>query len=83
MPMRLVLIASVMAGVTLGPGAAGAIAADDLVYRCGANLWKVRPDGSGRQQLTRDGRPSGPAYTGRRSASPCAAAVDGIASARC
>ena len=38
-------------------------AADSLLYRCGANVCRVAPDGTGRTQLTTDGRAGGPAYT--------------------
>lgn len=38
-------------------------AADSLLYRCGANICRVAPDGTGRQQLTTDGRPGGPEYS--------------------
>lgn len=40
-----------------------AAAADSLLYRCGANICRVAPDGTGRQQLTTDGRPGGPEYS--------------------
>ena len=36
--------------------------ADTLVYRCGPNVCKAAPDGSGKQRLTTDGRPGGPLY---------------------
>ena len=48
--------------VLLVPGAGTAVAADDLLYRCYPNLCKVRPDGSDKRQLTRDGRRQGPVY---------------------
>src|SRR4051812_14848287 len=37
--------------------------ADSLVYRCGPNVCRVAPDGSGRTQLTSDGKPGGPVYS--------------------
>ena len=36
--------------------------ADSLLYRCGPNVCRVAPDGTGRTQLTTDGRAGGPAY---------------------
>ena len=41
----------------------GPAAADSLLYRCGDNVCRVAPDGTGRTQLTTDGRPGGPAYS--------------------
>jgi WD40-like Beta Propeller Repeat len=60
--MRRVLLVGLAtcAALALGPG--GAAGAADLIYLCGPNLCKVRADGSGRQQLTRDGKRGGPAY---------------------
>lgn len=49
-------------GVVLGPGAAGATAAEKLLYRCYPNLCKVGADGEGKRQLTRDGKRGGPVY---------------------
>lgn len=59
---RLPLIAVLASIATLGPGASAAVAADDLLYRCYPNLCKMRPDGSNKRQLTRDGKRSGPVY---------------------
>ena len=36
---------------------------DALVYRCGPNICKAAPDGSGKQRLTTDGKPGGPLYS--------------------
>jgi hypothetical protein len=33
------------------------------VYRCGPNVCKAAPDGTGKQRLTTDGRPGGPLYS--------------------
>ena len=55
MPRRSGLMAA-----TAAPGTA--LAADDLLYRCYPNLCKVRPDGTKKRQLTRDGKRSGPVY---------------------
>jgi len=33
-----------------------------ILFRCGDNLCSVAPDGSGRKQLTKDGRSGGPSY---------------------
>jgi dipeptidyl aminopeptidase/acylaminoacyl peptidase len=43
--------------------AAPSAGADALLYRCGPNLCRVAPDGTGRKQLTSDGRPEGPTYS--------------------
>ena len=37
--------------------------ADLLVYRCGPNICRAAPDGTGKQRLTTDGRPGGPLYS--------------------
>ena len=50
-----------IAVAALAVGAARA-SADTLVYRCGPNVCKAAPDGSGKQRLTTDGRPGGPLY---------------------
>ena len=55
-------IAAVLAGAAAALSAAPA-AADSLLYRCAGNICRAAPDGTGRQQLTTDGRPEGPAYT--------------------
>ena len=54
-----------VATVTVAALAAGAgpAFADTLVYRCGPNICKAAPDGSGKRQLTTDGRPDGPLYS--------------------
>src|SRR6188472_1894052 len=36
--------------------------ADALLYRCGPNLCRAAPDGSGQRAITRDGQPGGPSY---------------------
>jgi WD40-like Beta Propeller Repeat len=51
-----------IAVAALAAGAARA-AADALVYRCGPNVCKAAPDGSGKQRLTTDGKPGGPLYS--------------------
>jgi hypothetical protein len=43
--------------------AAAPAAADSILYRCGDNVCRMATDGTGREQLTRDGRPEGPAYS--------------------
>jgi dipeptidyl aminopeptidase/acylaminoacyl peptidase len=47
----------------LAAGAAPPASADSLLYRCGANICRVAPDGTGRLRLTTDGRAEGPAYS--------------------
>ncbi len=50
--------------LALGVLAAAAPArADSLLYRCGPNVCRVALDGSGRRQLTTDGKPGGPVYS--------------------
>lgn len=61
MVRRLCLI-STFALCASSVGAAGAAAADELLYRCYPNLCKIGPDGKGKRQLTRDGRRQGPVY---------------------
>jgi hypothetical protein len=51
-----------IAVVALAAGAARA-SADALVYRCGPNVCKAAPDGTGKHRLTTDGRPGGPLYS--------------------
>ena len=51
-----------IAVAALAVGAARA-PADALVYRCGPNVCKAAPDGTGKQRLTTDGRPGGPLYS--------------------
>jgi WD40-like Beta Propeller Repeat len=36
--------------------------ADALVYRCGPNICRAAPNGTGKQRLTTDGKPNGPLY---------------------
>jgi hypothetical protein len=36
--------------------------ADALVYRCGPNICRAAPNGTGKHRLTTDGKPSGPLY---------------------
>ncbi len=43
--------------------AASPASADLLLYRCGPNICRAAPDGSGKRQLTTDGRPRGPLYS--------------------
>ena len=58
---RLLSAAAIVAGV-LPLAAATPAQADALLYRCGPNVCRAAPDGSGNQQLTSDGRPGGPSY---------------------
>jgi hypothetical protein len=58
LPAWTVLLVSALAA-----GAAAPAAADSLLYRCDGNICRVAPDGTGRQQLTTDGRREGPAYS--------------------
>jgi hypothetical protein len=51
-----------IAVAALAAGAARATA-DALVYRCGPNVCKAAPDGTGKQRLTTDGKPGGPLYS--------------------
>jgi hypothetical protein len=53
----------VLAGAAAAVATAAPAAADSLLYRCGGNDCRVAPDGTGRRQLTTDGRPGGPAYS--------------------
>jgi dipeptidyl aminopeptidase/acylaminoacyl peptidase len=53
---------AVFAVATLAAGAARA-SADALVYRCGPNVCRAAPDGTGNQRLTKDGKPGGPLYS--------------------
>jgi hypothetical protein len=52
----LVVAAALLAGAEPAP-------ADSLLYRCGANVCRVAPDGTGRARLTADGRSAGPEYS--------------------
>ncbi len=61
MVARLAAVATVTVAV-LAAGAATA-AADALVYRCGPNVCKAAPDGTGKHRLTTDGKPGGPLYS--------------------
>jgi WD40-like Beta Propeller Repeat len=58
---RAAAVATIAVAV-LAVGAARATA-DALVYRCGPNICKAAPDGTGKQRLTMDGRPGGPLYS--------------------
>ena len=58
--MRVFAPLAVLAVLLFGAESA---AADSLLYRCGSNVCRVAPNGSGRTQLTKDGRVGGPAYT--------------------
>ena len=58
---RLLSAAAIVAG-GLPLAAATPAQADALLYRCGPNVCRAAPDGSGKQQLTSDGRPGGPSY---------------------
>jgi WD40 repeat protein len=53
---------ALIAVVALAAGAAQA-SADTLVYRCGPNVCKAAPDGTGKKRLTTDGKPGGPLYS--------------------
>jgi WD40-like Beta Propeller Repeat len=57
---RFAAVAAVAVAV-LAAGAARA-SADTLVYRCGPNVCKAAPNGTGKQRLTTDGKPGGPLY---------------------
>ena len=54
-----------IATIAMAAVAAGAVpaSADTLVYRCGPNVCKAAPDGTGKQRLTTDGEPGGPLYS--------------------
>lgn len=54
-----------VATIAVAALAAGAVraSADALVYRCGPNVCKAAPDGTGKQRLTTDGKPGGPLYS--------------------
>jgi hypothetical protein len=54
-----VLAAAALAG---GAGAAAPTGEGTILFRCGDNLCSVAPDGSGRKQLTTNGRKGGPSY---------------------
>jgi WD40-like Beta Propeller Repeat len=59
-PLLITVALSITVSFAAAP--ASAAAAEDLLYRCGPNLCKVRPDGSGKRQLTRNGKAGGQAY---------------------
>lgn len=52
-----------LVGSALALAGAGSATADSLLYRCGANVCRAAPDGSGRARLTSDGRSGGPSYS--------------------
>jgi dipeptidyl aminopeptidase/acylaminoacyl peptidase len=54
---RFVLVALVV-GTVFPAGAS----ADALVYRCGPNICRAAPNGTGKHRLTTDGKPGGPLY---------------------
>ena len=54
-----VLAAAALAG---SAGAAAPTGEGTILFRCGDNLCSVAPDGSGRKQLTTNGRKGGPSY---------------------
>jgi hypothetical protein len=56
------LLTLVMVTVVALPASAASAGSGSIVFRCGANICRVQPDGSGRTQLTTDGHPGGPAY---------------------
>jgi hypothetical protein len=61
------MVARLLCGLAAVAVAANASAATtgqgwSIIFRCGANLCSVAPDGSGRTQLTTDGRSGGPSY---------------------
>ena len=56
-------LTAVVTGAAQALSAAAPAAADSLLYRCDANICRVAPDGTLREQLTTDGRPEGPAYS--------------------
>ena len=53
---------ALLGAVAVAAAVAQGAGADSLLYRCAPNICRVAPDGTGRTQLTRDGRASGPAY---------------------
>ena len=54
-----------IATIAVAALAAGAVraSADTLVYRCGPNVCKAAPNGTGKKRLTTDGKPGGPLYS--------------------
>ena len=56
------LLCVVAAGALAGSGGAAAPGPGSIVFRCGDNICRVAPDGSGRTQLTKNGRSPGPSY---------------------
>ena len=52
---RLLCAATIVAGA-LAFAAPTSARADALLYRCGPNVCRAAPDGSGKEQLTSDGR---------------------------
>jgi WD40-like Beta Propeller Repeat len=59
---RRAAVAVLAVAAALAAGAAQA-SADALVYRCGPNVCKAAPDGTGKQRLTTDGKRGGPLYS--------------------
>ena len=57
------LLAAAAAAVAVLCIDASPASADLLLYRCGPNICRAAPDGSGKRQLTTDGRPDGPLYS--------------------
>ena len=61
---RLALACALITVATAVPSgvADAASKSGSIVFRCGANLCRVAPDGSARKRLTKNGRAGGPAY---------------------
>ena len=57
------LLAAAAAAVAVLSIAASPAWADLLLYRCGPNICRAAPDGTGKKRLTTDGRPEGPLYS--------------------
>jgi hypothetical protein len=57
------LLAAAAAAVAVLCIDASVASADLLLYRCGPNICRAAPDGSGKRQLTTDGQPGGPLYS--------------------
>jgi hypothetical protein len=56
------VLLALAAAALAAPGGATAPGPGSIVFRCGDNLCRVAPDGSGRTQLTANGRSGGPNY---------------------
>jgi WD40-like Beta Propeller Repeat len=56
------LLCILAAGVAAATGGAATPGPGSIIFRCGDNICSVAPDGSGRTQLTKNGRSPGPSY---------------------